>query len=324
MRVSDAMRAAGLALLLACLTAPAAAADTAEALLTRMAQTMRSGTYEGTFVYQRADGVETLQVAHAVIDGVEHERLQTLSGRPFEVIRAGEKVTCVWPRSSQALVGRRPEELLPTRPLADLAGLPSMYTAERIGLERVAGREADVIAIRPRDALRYGYRMWLGREDHLLLRSDLIGPDGAALERMFFTRVVMRQSLPAHRFDPDIDPAAYAEHYTTGEGAGTLVSAQWVPDEVPPGFEAVSHRFLTIPGDGASVQHSVYSDGLASVSVFVEPAAGESAVLDGLTDLGAVHAFGHRVGDHQVTVVGELPPASVRAIARSVRRSEGD
>jgi len=301
---------------------PAAVAADARELLARMAETMRSGAYEGTFVHQRADSIQTMSLAHAVVDGVVHERLRTLSGEPFEVIRVGERVTCVWPSASEALVARRPEQLLPTRSLADLAELSDAYAAEIIGSERMAGREAQVVAIRPRDDDRYGYRLWLGREDHLLLRSDLVDREGSVPERMVFTRIRAVASLPAARFDPEIDEGDYAEHYTTTSGGGTSETPAWRPAQLPMGFEPVSHRQLTMPDGRSPVQHSVYSDGLASVSVFVEPAGADSVALEGLTYMGAVHAFGRRVGDRQVTVVGELPAETVRAIADSVRRHD--
>lgn len=308
--------------LLALAIAPAAMAADARALLARMTETMRTGAYEGTFLYQRAGSIQTLSLAHAMIDGVVHERLQTLSGEPFEVIRVGEKVTCVWPRASEALVASRPEELLPTYTLADLAELPGAYTAEIVGSERMAGRDARVVAIRPHDEARYGYRMWLDRDEHLLLRMDLVGLDGTALERMLFTRLDTIASLPAERFDPAIDEADFAEHYTTTTSAGAMDSPEWRPGRMPAGFKAISHREVSMPDGGPPVQHSVYSDGLASVSVFVEPAGSDGVALDGLTYMGAVHAFGRRVGDQQITVVGELPAETVRRIAESVRRHD--
>lgn len=311
-----------LVILLTCAVVPGAVAADARDLLMRMAETMRNGAYEGTFVYQRGDRIQTLALAHGVVDGVVHERLSTLSGEPFEVIRVGERVTCVWPRQSRALVARRPEELLPTRSLAGFTELPQAYVAEVTGSERMAGRMADIVSIRPRDESRYGYRMWLGREDHLLLRSDLVGPDGAVLEQMVFTGVHMAGNLPVSRFTPDIDEGDYVRHYARSSTEGVNDVPGWRPARLPSGFEAVSHRELSMPGGGPAVQHSVYSDGIASVSVFVEPADGETVALRGLSYMGAVHAFGRRLGDRQVTVVGELPAATVRGIAESVQRGD--
>lgn len=322
MRGSESMRNRGIALLLTLAVAPGAMAADARTLLAEMADTMRSSAYEGTFVYQRPGGIQTLSLVHAVLDGVEHERLTTLSGTPFEVIRIGQEVTCVWPGSSDAIVARRPEELLPTQPLANLAELPDAYTAEVIGRERMAGRDAAVLAIRPRDEDRYGYRMWVGSDDHLLLRLDLVGPDDVALERMLFTRLEMQPGLSADRFRPAIDEAEYAEHYSTS-ARGDAGSAPAIrPDRLPAGFRAISHRELSMPDGGPRVLHSVYSDGLASVSVFVESADSDAVALEGLTYMGAVHAYGRRVGDRQVTVVGELPAATIRRIAESVQLHE--
>lgn len=322
MRASKVIGRALRALLLLPLPLGAAAGDDARALLERMSEAMRAGAYEGTLVYQRGEDIDAMSLIHAMIDGREHERLSTLTGEPFEVIRNGTELICVWPSANRSLVSRRPAELLPSGPPTDLDELPSAYSAAVVGSGRIAGREARIVRVLPADRMRYGYRMWIDREQHLLLRSDLMDPDGEVVERILFTELETREHIPAGRFRPAIDDGAFAEHYDAGAGEDTVVEPEWIVTALPDGFRAISHRRRDLGRGGEAVQHSVYSDGLASVSVFVERIGADSVLLEGTSYMGTVHAYGLRIGDHQITAVGEVPERTVRAIAESVRHAE--
>lgn len=317
-------RAAGPLLTLAALAVPAAhAAEEAAQWLGRMAQAMQTQAYEGTLVYVHDGHLESMSVVHGYVDGREHERLRTLSGQPFEVIRMGDEVTCVWPASRRVMVSQRPGDLLPPDPPRGLDSLPAAYTATAEGEARMAGRAARLIQVRPRDAFRYGYRMWIDRETGLLLRSDLLARDGTAVERLMFTQMRPLESVSPDRFEPTLEGMEYTEHGDPDAGARPLDDPKWRVTDLPAGFRTVSHRRRAMPPHGQAVQHSVFTDGLASVSVFVEPPDAGSMPLKGLSRMGAVHAFGVTRGGHHITAVGEVPAATVKRIARSVERADG-
>jgi sigma-E factor negative regulatory protein RseB len=296
------------------------AADEAGAWLMRMAEAMRGQAYEGTLVYEHGDRLESMAIVHGVIDGREYERLRVLNGEPFEIIREGERVTCVWPAERRMLVDQRPGDLLAPKPPRDLRSLPDHYRAELGDTARVAAREARVLRIEAADRFRYGYRMWIDVETGLLLRSDLIGRDNRVYERIMFTSIQPLASVSRERFRPSLKGEQYSRHGDPGSESRELARPDWKITELPPGFRLVSHRNQAMPPHGEAVQHSVYTDGLASVSIFVEPAESDAMPLRGLSRMGAVHAFGREVDGHQVTVVGEVPAATVESIARGVER----
>lgn len=318
-----ARRLAGAVLVLAA-AAPsfAAAGAEARALLAGMTETMRSGAYEGTLVYQQGDNIDSMSLVHGWIDGMEHERLVTQTGEPFEVIRAGGVVTCVWPDDERALVSARTGRVSPLRSLTEFSELPEVYSARLAGDGRAAGRSARIVEIRSRDELRYSYRMWIDPRSRLLLRSDLIAPDGQVLERILFTEIERLERVALSRFEPSLEGIEYARHPGPAGDGSEVDQPEWVATELPAGFRAVSHARRELSPGGDVVQQSVYSDGLASVSVFVEPPGDDTAPLEGVSRLGAVHAYGRRIDGHQVTVVGEVPGATVRTIAESVRRGD--
>lgn len=293
----------------------------AAAWVARTLEAMRTRAYEGTLVYSHDGGIESMSIVHGMIDGREHERLRVLTGKPFEVIRDGETVTCVWPASGRVLVDQRPGDLLPPKPPRRLDALPPAYTVAMEGEGRVAGRDARVVRIRARDDYRYGYRMWLDEGTGLMLRSDLLGPGDEVVERLMFVSLRTLDAVSAARFEPSLDGERYTTHGNPAAASESLDDPAWRVRDLPAGFRALSHRRRAMLPHGRAVQHSVFTDGLASVSVFVEPPAADAMPLEGLSRMGAVHAFGLEVDGHRVTVVGEVPAATVRRIAMAVHRA---
>jgi sigma-E factor negative regulatory protein RseB len=312
---------AGLVLALGLVGGPARGAADAAALLAGMADAMRARAYEGTLVYTDGDHLESMSVIHGRPGGIEHERMRTLSGQRFELIRMGDELTCVWPESRRVMVSKRPGDFLPPRPPRGLEALPGHYTAELEGEARVAGRSAHVVHVGPADHYRYGYRIWIDKDTRLLLRSDLLSVEGEAVERIMFTELRPLESVPASRFEPTLEGLEYTRHGNQAAASTVLEDPAWRVTDLPPGFRTVSHRREAMPPHGTAVQHSVFTDGLASVSVFVEPHDSDEMPLEGLSRMGAVHAFGLEHDGHHVTAVGEVPAMTVRRIARSVRRA---
>jgi len=300
--------------------ASAAAGDDAPALLRRMSDAMRTQTYEGTLVYTHDGKIESLGIVHAMIGGRERERLRVLTGKPFEVVRDGDTVTCVWPDKHRVVVSHRAEGLLPPKPPRGLQSLPPTYAAKLAGQGRIAGRTARIVRIASRDTYRYGYRLWIDPSSGLMLRSDLVGPDGDVVERLMFTELRRPESVDPARLRPSVADGHAVPSAQPGDDSVAIDDPEWQVTDLPEGFHVVSERRQSMPPDGQSVQHFVFSDGLASVSVFIEPPSARPMPLDGLSRFGAVHAFGRQLDDHHVTVVGEVPAATVRRIAASVQR----
>lgn len=289
----------------------------AQRWLESMVEAVRSQTYEGVFVYHYRGKLESMRILHRFHEGVEQERLYALSGSRREIIREGEKVTCVLPDAESVVVNRRRS----ANPLADLVpmdveALRGTYRFDVIGEGRVAGRDAMRVSIEPVDRYRYGYRLWIDRDSRLLLRADLVGSDGEPVEQLMFTEISLRDELPERAFSQSVPGNGFTWYRHEGESSPVSGDSRWQVTELPPGFELRGREWVDGEG-GTPAEHQLYSDGLATVSVYIERKdAGDG--FAGSSAMGAVSAFGRVLAGHQVVVVGEVPALTVRMIGRGI------
>lgn len=313
--------ACGLVLSLLLLTGAARAEEhSAQAWLERVNDSLRELNYTGTFVYRYDGSIETLRIWHkALPGGGERERLHSLNGDAREILRDDDTVTCILPDAQSVVVDRRQasnplSELLP----ADIEALRPYYRFSVAGEGRVAGRGAVRVMIEPRDDTRYGYALWVDRETGLLLRSDLLGESGKTLEQILFVSLEVVDSMP----DSALEPHLSGEGFTWVRRSVQQLPPEtpddaWRITDLPPGFELRMSEMHPLPGGDGVVRHHVYSDGLATVSLYIDRHVHED-VLEGLSRMGAMNAYGRSVDGYQALVVGEVPARTVERMAHSL------
>lgn len=310
----------GITLLLASTACAAAGSEQAAGLLRRMADASAQLSYDGIFVYMQGAQVQTMRILHSAAADGERERLVSLDGPPREVIRQGGNVVCYLPDDKSFAVenGGVVGPPLPGPVPTDLERLRAHYLVTVGGTQRIAGRMARLVTLAPRDAFRYGHRYWIAEEDGLLLKSELFGGGGEVIERVLFTTIDVRERIPDELLHPGIDaPGRIWKHGVAGHKplAG---DSRWRALTLPPGFKLDFAGRYPLSGSGVAVDHLIYSDGLASVSLFIEKADG--AVEGKPGRMGAVNTFVRQEAGHRVTAVGEVPEKTVRLLVGSVRR----
>jgi sigma-E factor negative regulatory protein RseB len=290
--------------------------------LERMSMAAQSLNYNGTFVYQNEGKLEAMHIVHAMDKDGERERLFSLTGPRREVLRDNQVVTCILgDRQSVHVNKSRPRTPFPISLPKELMQLEKYYSFEVKGEDRVAGRECRVVAVQPRDQLRYGRRLCVHDDSHLLLRSELTSPDGRVIEQVMFTSVEFPEHIDSRALQPDLGGANYRwqrEPEKQPEPGDTAADSRWQVIQVPEGFMLTDHSWHQLSSDEPGVEHWVYSDGLASVSVYIEASRGQGD-YNGVSHRGALNAFGTMVDDYYVTVVGEVPRRTVEMIGKSVR-----
>lgn len=294
-------------------------ADEAQDWLIRLGQAEQQQSFHGTFVYERNGSFSTHNIWHRVQNGQVRERLLQLDGSAQEVVRIDGHTQCV---SGTLIAGLGSSPNAAARPL-DPKKLKNWYELAVVGKSRVAGRDAVIVSLTPRDQHRYGFELHLDKQTGLPLKSLLLNDKGQLLERFQFT------SLDTDNVPTDKDLLADADCKVItldSDKASAVKTAQmWHSDWLPPGFELTSSTSHKDPQTKAQVTSLMYDDGLARFSVFLEPLNG-ATVTDTRTQLGPTVAVSRRLttpeGEIMVTVVGEIPIGTAERIALSMRNQD--
>ena len=275
-------------------------------------------SYQGTLMVSASGVVSSSRVLHVCDGRQRYERVESLDGKARVQLRHNDQLLTLWPTSKQARSeSRDPVAEFPS--LSVLAGPLALENYEPASLvrDRIAGHEADVLMLKPRDKLRYAQRLWADRETGLLLRNDVIGPGGEVLESSAFTEVQIGGRLSA---EPVLGPMKRIDGYKLVRATSQRAQIEaegWLLGRQVPGFQLVScSKRPLADGDPAvapvQVLQSVFSDGLAHVSVFIEPFDPVRHQQALGTSLGANHTVSSRQGDWWFTVVGEVPMATAQ------------
>lgn len=300
-----------------CMTVPVLAANSspqASEWLGKLAQAEQKQSYQGSFVYERNGSFSSHDIWHRVEDGKVSERLLQLDGAAQEILRVDGKVECV----SGGLVSGVTTPADAAQRVLDPLKLMGWYDLSVAGKSRVAGRDAVIVTLTPRDQHRYAFELHLDRNTGLPLRSLMLNDKGQLLERFQMTR--LDTTKPPS--DDDLRPSASCKPVQRVAPASSDSVAGWRSDWLPPGFELVNSSVRRDPKRDSTVSSLMYDDGLARFSVFLEPVK-DDAGTDVRTQLGPTSAVSRRLntpkGKVMVTVVGEIPLGTAERVALSMR-----
>jgi sigma-E factor negative regulatory protein RseB len=261
--------------------------------------------------------MQSSRITHILEGGSELEKLEILDGKIREFIRHDDEVRCYLPDSKLLIIESRAKaDKFPAFLTAAAPDVDSYYNVSRGGVERVAGHNCNVISLEPRDALRYGYRLWSDQDTGLLLKAQTLDEHGTILEQVGFTDVTIGGHIDRNRVRPTVVSTdgwrVEKSHSVPADliGQGLSLKAE------PPGFRKIMEVRRTM-GSGREVGQVVFSDGLAAISVFIEPLGGPSQ-NPGEATKGLINILAREDGGHWLTVVGEVPSATIRQVADSV------
>jgi sigma-E factor negative regulatory protein RseB len=286
--------------------------------LTRMHDASRQRSYIGTFVVSSSNGsMSSARIWHACDGQRQAERIETLSGERRLTFRRDDEVLTFLPEAKTVRSERRdafgvfPELLRP-----DETAIPEFYTARRVGVDRVAGFEADVVQVVPRDTLRFGYRIWSERKSGLVIKLQTVDEAGKVLEQAAFSELQLDAPVRMDRLSQMMAvPAGW--RVERPDAVKTTAAAEgWELKASVNGFKPMS--CYKRPGEG--ILQWIFSDGLASVSLFVEPYDRQRHQQEGVFASGSTHTLTRHVQDWWVTAVGEVPPQTLRAFSLSLER----
>lgn len=295
--------------------------DQSEALawLERIADAARELTYRGTFVYQHGDQTETSRITHLVDRTGEYEKLETLDGPRREIIRNKDEIITFYAETGVIKRERRTaRKLFPALLPEQLAAVTKYYDLQKGGQARIAGYDAQALILKPRDGFRYGHKLWAEVNTGLLLKARMLNEKDEVVEQFHFTEVTINAPMTREAVKPTFPLPPADSRRGSGRDAAAPADTGWTVRDQPAGFKKIMEmRRLKQSGDGY-IAHLVFSDGLAAVSVFIEPLTATRLPMEGLSHQGAVNIYTRPVADQLVTVLGETPPITVMQIANSV------
>ena len=282
--------------------------------LRKIQDATRKVSYVGTFIYQHGDRNETSRITR--LASADTEKLEVLDGMPRVLVRTRDTVRCYLPESKVVKVERRNADrsfpaLLPDQ----VSSIAQNYDISLGDVQRIGGFDCQAVVLAPKDNLRYGYRLYAHGRSGMLISAVTIDAAGKPVESFTFTHLDMR------RVTPDMVKPGYDASGWRTEDADTTPArlAGWSLAAELPGFHKVIELKRRM-GESKPVGQLVYSDGLAAVSVFIEPLAGRAELPPtGIASLGAIHIYTREVANHMVTVVGEAPASSVQRFANAVQ-----
>lgn len=287
-------------------------------LLSKMANAARELNYTGTFVYRHGAQIETSRIWHLTDASGDYERLETLDGPQREIVRSNGDVTCYYPGSKTAKVdrfatGRR----FPAVVSEQLASIMANYTVRRGPIARVAGHDCQVAILEPKDNLRYGHVFCAELKSGLPLRAKTINENRETVELFAFTQVEIGADIPRTKVQASYDLTAPGwKIEQSSRDPSPEAERRWAVLNPPAGFRKISELKRNIQGKATS--QLVYSDGLAAVSVFVEPSFAAARSGQESSRQGAINIVTRSQGDHVVTVLGEAPAVTVMRFANSI------
>lgn len=297
------------------LAAPAHGDQHGEALawLQKMAAAAQKLNYTGTFTYQSGDGAETSRITHLVDAGGELERLEVLDGSPREVVRSNDEVRCFLPEDKIVIVEKRGQhKVFPALLPASVGSLGEHYQVRKGDVSRVAGLDSQLIVLDPKDNLRYGHQLWADINSGLIVKARTVNERNETIEQFAFSQLQINGVIGRDALKPKFDAEDKAWRIHDARAAQSLsAGGEWQFRTPLPGFKKSSGmRRQATRGSGPETTHFIFTDGLASISVFIEPLT-EQKSEKGTYSVGAINVYKRVTGKHLLTVLGEVPMATL-------------
>jgi sigma-E factor negative regulatory protein RseB len=285
--------------------------------LQKMALAAQKLNYTGTFIYQSSGSSETSRITHVVDATGEREKLEVLDGSPREIVRTNDEVKCFLPEDKVVIVEkRRRYKAFPALLPYSLGSLGEHYHIRKGEVARIAGLDSQLIILEPRDNLRYGHMLWADTSSGLLLKARMVDEKNEPIEQFAFTQLQIGGVIDRESLKTKFSTRSNEWRVQNARAAETgLATGDWVFKTLPAGFRKSAGMKRHAAQPGIETTHYVFSDGLASISVFIESLGAQQEKTEPSTySAGAINVYKRVTGGHQLTVLGEVPAATLKRL----------
>nr|WP_255368615.1 MucB/RseB C-terminal domain-containing protein [Polaromonas sp. OV174] len=298
--------------------------------LLRMHEASRNRAYIGTFVVSSGGIMSSAKIWHACEGNQQVDRVETLTGSPRSIFRHNDQVLTFMPEHKVVRSEKRESlGMFPQLFQSADSQIANFYKVKLEGADRVAGVEADVIRLAPKDKMRFGYRVWTERKNGLVVKLQTLGTDGQVLEQAAFSELQLDAPV---KMDNLIQMMGKVEGYRVDKPVllKTTASAEgWVLKAPVAGFKTMScykRPVLAATAAGAAPEEAslqwIFSDGLAAVSIFIEPFDRQRHDKASSLSLGATQTMTRQLDAYWITVMGEVPMSTLRLFASGLEHKK--
>jgi len=282
-------------------------------LLRSIRASARTQDYAGVFTHQRDDALVASRIVHMVDGTGERERLERLDGEPREYLRHNDTAQYLMPARKLVLRTHAHSDRFPALLLGDATHIDQYYRLrDEARSARVAGRECRVFHLEPRDARRYGYTLCTDTQTGLLLKLQIVDA-GRVLDQTAFTNLTFGRDVSATELEPSWNSRDWNVRNAPTHAVDLNALGWRIP--APTGYQLVT-QLLRPMANNRPVSQLVFSDGLATISVFIEPAPSLSAGTGTTSRRGALSIHMTRIGDYSLTLLGDAPPRVLQELAQ--------
>ena len=295
-------------------------------LIDEMSVATNQLNYDGIFIYRHDKQIDTMRIIHKKNhNGDIYERLISLTGNAREIIREKDQVKYFFPENKIAIVKKnRLGQLISSYMPDPIQSISEFYIFDIAGDERVAGLDTWIVNIKPVDKYRYGYQLWIDKKSKLLLKSKLKNFQGVTLEYIMFTQIHILENISDLLLKPSFSGRNFTwiNNIINTANYENNSERKWVASWMPGGFSMSEYSKDPMSTSKIPVEHFIYTDGLASISIFVEKLSKQHKKINsGTTNFGGINTYSTLSDGYQITAVGEVPKATVKLIADSVQSS---
>ena len=280
---------------------------------------MKKRSYIGTLVQSSAQGMGSARIWHACDGAQQMERVETLTGAPRSTFRHNEKLVTFLPEVKLARIEKREDIAgFPAVLRPGVNSIPEFYGVKALGVERIAGLDADLVQLMPKDPLRYGYRIWTEKKSGLVVKLQTLDATGSVLEQAAFSELQLDAPV---KMDKLLQMMAATDGYKIERPElikTTAIAEGWALKSAVPGFKPLSCYKRSASAD--STLQWIFSDGLATVSLFVENYDKSRHSQEGVLAQGATQTLFKRLDSYWLTAVGEVPLQTLKTFAAGLER----
>lgn len=322
---------------------PPVAVRTVNDWLLRMHDASKQRAYIGTFVVSVGADMSSAKIWHVCDGELQMERVETLTGVPRSIFRRNNDVITFFPEQKVARTEQRESlGLFPNFLKSNNTAIADYYALKVLDVDRVAGFETDVVQLAAKDRFRYSYRIWTERKSGLVVKLQTLDATGRVLEQAAFSELSIDAPVKMDRLAQMMGNTAGHKIEHIGLIKTTALAQGWVLTQGVPGFASMAcyKRSVqsaaapaTVPAgssaganaveaDAGNTMQWIFSDGLATVSLFVEVYDRKRHTQEGSMSLGATHTLTKRMNESWLTAVGEVPLATLKIFAQQLERKK--